>query len=147
MAHPEAIPEGIEVPTCQHATGYIRGRSCADADPVAFGRLLNFIADRGVSIWFDEVGMYWRASEEDVDAEFLRLLRQFKESLRQAYGPERLPLEDPDKASVMRRRPVKVEEGEDRVTAPIPRDVNTDSDARGLTDLGKEPAICDGIAH
>lgn len=104
MAHPDPIPEGIEVPNCQHATGYIRGRSGADADPAAFGRLLNFIADRGVSIWFDEGGMYWRASEEDVDAEFLRLLRQFKESLRQAYGPPRLPLDDPEEASGRGRR-------------------------------------------
>jgi hypothetical protein len=107
MAHPEAIPEGIEVPTCQHATGYIRGRSCAEADPAAFGRLLNFIADRGVSIWFDEGGMYWRASEEDVDAELLRLLRQCTEALRQAWGPDTLPVDDPDEKSGTNRRPTK----------------------------------------
>jgi hypothetical protein len=80
-----------------------------NADPEAFGRLLNYIVDNRITIWFDAAGLHWSAREKHVDAEFLRLLRRFKEPLRQAYGPDRLPDVEPDPKSPQARR--KREEG------------------------------------
>ena len=105
-----AVPEsdnGIE--SADSDMGYYRRQRRGEADPRAFSRLLELIIDRGVTIWFDASGMHWSAGEDAVDAELLRLLRRFKEPLRQAWGPERLPEVDSDGATgrgggVSRRR-------------------------------------------
>ncbi len=86
------------------ATGHVRGRGNQEADPAAFARLLDLIADREVTIWFDGAVLHWKAGEDAVDAELLRLLRLFKEPLRQAWGPDRLPPEEPDEKAGKRRR-------------------------------------------
>lgn len=100
----ESARSANSVKSASGATGHVHGRGCQEADPAAFTRLLDLITDRHVTIWFDGAVLHWQASEDAVDAELLRLLRLFKEPLRQAWGPDRLPPEEPEEMSGKRRR-------------------------------------------
>lgn len=66
-----------------------------NANPTDFSRLLDILCERGVSIRFDGDRLHWEAYDDDVDSELLTLLRRFRNPLRQAYGPDRLPIEQP----------------------------------------------------
>ena len=63
------------------------------ADPVGFSQLIGLLIDRRIKVTFTDGRMRCRAPRGAVDAEVRRLLQRFRESLRQAWGPERLARE------------------------------------------------------